>query len=65
MRKLKLDLDRLAVESFAADAALAGRGTVRGRSEPTSFPNPCDSDVSVCNMCHYTANPCECQTGWC
>ncbi|HEX8693970.1 MAG TPA: hypothetical protein VF746_16220 [Longimicrobium sp.] len=30
MKKLALDLDALRVESFATEAAPAGRGTVRG-----------------------------------
>ncbi|HEX6751628.1 MAG TPA: hypothetical protein VF092_30320 [Longimicrobium sp.] len=37
MRKLKLDLEALTVESFAVErGSRAGRGTVRGRADATT-----------------------------
>lgn len=43
MRKLKLDLDNLAVESFqTADGDAAARGTVHGEANgQTAFGGPC------------------------
>lgn len=40
MKKLKLDMDALRVESFASDAAGEGRGTVHGHLRPTD-PKVC------------------------
>lgn len=48
MRKLKLDLDALAVESFAASADAAAPGTVRANDESNAR---CNSDVSCGNTC--------------
>lgn len=39
MRKIKLDLDALAVESFATDRTLPPRGTVLARSAPLTQQN--------------------------
>lgn len=64
MSKLKLDLERLRVESFQPEAQKARRGTVAAHEDagPTSHTDPCFTDVSVCYQCFYTANPCECTT---
>jgi hypothetical protein len=55
MEKLRLELDDLRVESFAADDA---RGGIRGRDE-----NPTNSEPSICRTCDgdptcYTINCC-------
>ncbi|HEX6746004.1 MAG TPA: hypothetical protein VF092_01730 [Longimicrobium sp.] len=48
MRKLKLDLDHLRVESFAAEAALADAGTVHGHDmKRVTFGLSCQN--SNCN----------------
>jgi hypothetical protein len=46
MKKLTLDIDKLRVESFDADAAGRGRGTVRGHD----YSNTCDSIADY--TCH-------------
>ncbi len=57
MHKLKLDLDRLIVESFDTDASgIARRGTVRGHSgfsvgAFTCVVNTCDSCYDTCYSC--------------
>lgn len=56
MRKFKLDLDELEVESFHVGGG-GGIGTVRGR-EDTVFLNDGDTQVN-CNNTEYT---CSCQT---
>lgn len=56
MRKLKLNPEHLAVESFSTALAADGRGTVRGAlyAEPTmSEPKSTDLDYSICTA--YTA----------
>ena len=63
MRKLRLDLDELTVESFETERTKEARGTVRGHWEYTYY---CASDVqqgctggggascyaTVCDSCH-------------
>jgi hypothetical protein len=38
MRKIRLKLDTLAVESFETDATQTGAGTVRGHDQITTIP---------------------------
>lgn len=60
MRKMKLDLDQLAVESFAIRGADAEeRGTVRGNMVTERF---C-SFQSGCNTCQLSCNG-SCATGY-
>ena len=70
MKKLKLDLDRIRVTSFATDQVDGGRGTVQGRSGITnwyncvSYPtcemvNSCAvSECQLCDMPETTAPAC-------
>lgn len=54
MRKMKLDIDRLAVESFAImDAGTGARGTVRGNAATLrcSAPSNCVPDT-----CSFSCN---------
>lgn len=76
MKKLKLDLDQLAVESFAATDPEPPRGTVKGYyTAPadgcvgSEYPPECYSNnVTYCAGCDYTAewsnchNTCYAQT---
>jgi hypothetical protein len=49
MRKLKLDVDRLAVESFEAEPAeIEGRGTVRAHAPTNIHAHTCDPLVGTC-----------------
>lgn len=66
MKKLKLDIDALAVQSFAAGAAPEARGTVRGRAtawntcagrETCAFPDTC-ADTCGANSCYTCVNSC-------
>jgi hypothetical protein len=45
MKKIKLELDALRVESFATDAARPARGTVRGRA----LAGGCNTDAPDCD----------------
>lgn len=59
MKKLRLELDALRVESFDTAGGAGGRGTVQGHNvtygESWDWPcEPVDSD--------YTADPAQCQT---
>lgn len=57
MRKLRLDLDELAVESFSTLAqGKASRGTVRGRA---------DTEEYTCGGCTITENGCQDYTVFC
>jgi hypothetical protein len=47
MRKIRLDLERLDVESFATAEAEPARGTVRGL---WSQPGTCDLVVATCQV---------------
>lgn len=53
MKKLSLNLEQLAVESFHIEADLHGRGTVRGRVEGELEPIPGEPVESV-NVCQHT-----------
>jgi hypothetical protein len=58
MRKIKLEMDRLRVESFATSAGEGGGGTVRGHS--TSINYPCDtSNGPLQCLCPKTMAPCN------
>ena len=46
MRKIKLNLDSLSVESFETAAAARGEGTVVANAKPTY--NGCGSEVDAC-----------------
>ena len=64
-RKLRLNVEDLAVESFRPGGEDAGqRGTVRGRDQATGIP-PTDSscDVHECG-CIPTAQTCDNQICW-
>jgi hypothetical protein len=70
MKKLKLDLDELAVESFVADRQRRFRGTVQGRTGDTNCPWTTDTrdtyaQCSVgCNTGQNTwAESCQYGTG--
>ena len=60
MRKLRLDVDELTVETFDTAAVSAKRGTVHGREEFTYFcdtvectgPNGTSCNWSRCNTCN-------------
>jgi hypothetical protein len=72
MRKLKLDLDELAVEAFDTAAFPAMRGTVEGEEQYTYFcdtcectgPNGTSCNMSRCNTCYgcppISQDPAEC-----
>ena len=59
MKKLTLDLESLAVDSFQTVLDVGPRGTVRGQDDD----NPTDSNPSLCRTCEgdptcYTMNCC-------
>ena len=71
MGKLRLDLDKLAVESFDTDSASEGGGTVRGHVAPATdyfgcyndsrFGGPCalsDDDPTCLISCGYERTRC-------
>jgi hypothetical protein len=60
MKKLRLELDELAVESFPMDREEDGRGTVAGQNEPP-YTQSCDgSCVNTCVSCVNTCyNTCQ------
>ncbi len=64
MKKLRLDLEGLAVESFDTEPASGDRGTVRGHAEYTVFcatPECTGPNGTSCNWsaCHTCAGSCE------
>lgn len=73
MRKLKLQMDHLRVESFSVDQVPSGAGTVHG----ATGPNTCATCVQYTgcradnNTCYDTCNSCGgavscvCETGNC
>ncbi|HST59665.1 MAG TPA: hypothetical protein VLK84_13265 [Longimicrobium sp.] len=62
MQKLKLDLDRLIVESFDSDASgIARRGTVRAHSEMTVGAFTCV--VNTCDSCYDSCDSCRASCG--
>lgn len=72
MRKLRLDVDELAVEAFDTAAVAATRGTVQGEEQYTYFcdtdectgPNGTSCNMSRCNTCYtcprFSENPIDC-----
>ncbi|HEY0015743.1 MAG TPA: hypothetical protein VGC13_05470 [Longimicrobium sp.] len=63
MKKLKLDPDALAVESFDAESgAERPRGTVRARSEETDFL--CGTNFHSCGWSEIDCHTQECRTDW-
>lgn len=69
MKKLTLDIDQLAVETFATDLDKAGpRGTVRGQSGETTTNVPgCWTDPGQMSCDNRTACDMTCDpwNGWC
>ena len=79
MKKLRLDVEALAVDSFATSASHGrGDGTVRGNVDPeATFQTLCVTDVGQCETylcrtelnytCDYTCNPWQksCDYTWC
>jgi len=73
MKKLRLSIEELAVETFDVDAALnAWTGTVEGRADPRTYTSPAPDDcpctipsqgqtVAMCAPTHVGE---ECETGW-
>ncbi len=47
MKKLRLDLDRLAVESFSSHDIPASRGTIHGRSGYSDDFTYCETDCGL------------------
>lgn len=76
MRKLKLELDSLQVESFRTSNGALWRGTIDARSEAEpepqvdEFTNPVPAPppdtqppAASCDTCHYTCvTNCSCRT---
>jgi hypothetical protein len=61
MKKLMLDIDALAVESFAAAPAAEARGTVLGRETEDSVDGGA-TGAYTCASCpteHWTCDPCN------
>ena len=60
MRKLRLDLDDLRIETFTTEGAASGRGTVQGRD---SYSGP--SHYTVCPViCGGGQDSDECPVSW-
>lgn len=59
MKKIRLRLESLAVESFAANARTGEMGTVRGR-EATAR---CGGEDTFYVSCNYSACPLDCSDG--
>ena len=60
MRKLRLDVEKLDVESFGAAAEPPERGTVDARGLPCTHPNVCPASANwyctgVCTCTLYAA----------
>ena len=59
MKKVKLDLDRLVVESFDAEPVRKDRGTVRGHESGWPFTcYPCSDWDSCPATCDYPSCAC-------
>lgn len=61
MKKLRLELDELQIESFGTDADEAeSRGTVAGQNEPPVTQSCGGTCVNTCNSCVNTClNTCQ------
>lgn len=58
MKKLTLDLDKLAVESFASSDVREGRGTVNGHSgQPVAS---CSYTTMIAHYCYSDSNVMDC-----
>lgn len=58
MRKLRLDLDAVQVESFSTHAAAAGKGTVDAQQGRETFGCPAPTSPQTCaNSCGCTVDP--------
>lgn len=74
MKKIKLDLDALSVETFSVEAAPPARGTVAGQAdtEDVTCPGTCDfscgdrNSACVCWPVYPSDNSCynACDTNW-
>lgn len=53
MKKLKLEIEELVVETFTTDGPPQERGTVEGQQRPTLYVS-----------CNWTACPLDCGTGF-
>ncbi|HVG45837.1 MAG TPA: hypothetical protein VM890_13945 [Longimicrobium sp.] len=64
MKKLKLELDHVRVESFETTAALEAKGTVVGHitAAVSCRDSACCTPDYACPQTYYTG-PCECGTG--
>ena len=74
MRKLKLEIETLVVESFDTRAAEGGAGTVHGHASyplgchtpPDSYPDTCDYATCAGMTCWESCNgTCDCGTVGC
>lgn len=69
MKKLTLDVETLAVESFDTSAGEAGRGTVRGRAATNEYDScACSLDYDSCKVSCRPCDTCDtsCAGGpWC
>jgi hypothetical protein len=63
MKKLKLDVETLAVESFDPESApVAPRGTVKAQSEDTDFL--CGTNFHSCGWSEIDCHTQGCRTDW-
>lgn len=68
MKKIKLNLNNLTVDSFETDAVQSERGTVMGNEPPTEHGQKCGSAFDACNTglctgdCGETYAPAACPT---
>ena len=68
MKKLRLDLDALCVESFDTDASAREHGTVHANAYPVSEFDDCGFSGSTCDnsckgsciTCNVLTDPCIC-----
>lgn len=60
MNKLKLDVEKLAIDSFDVGDEREETGTVRANDSQYPHTHSCRTGVSFCAKCYYSANLCEC-----
>ena len=67
MRKLKLDVEHLAVESFETSEAAPQLGTVKGQAGGALEPEPLEPDLTTNHPTLYAScyTKCSCGTGAC
>jgi hypothetical protein len=67
MRKLKLDIETLSVESFAVDPEAQGQGTVKGHSPSPPWtivePTVCEDASCVWTQCNNISCFAQCGSG--